>query len=180
MAARRWGDSDSDLARRAQDGEAAAFDELFARYRDRLQGVGRRWFGDGWLSQEVVEETRLRAWQHRAQLRDPAAVGGWLLGIAHHYCYQRHRAGQPEIVSLSVEHLAVLPATGDPAAQVADELAVAQLLRSLPTEQRDVVELCLVAGLTREEAAARLGVSTTVVKGRLQRARVALRKELAP
>jgi RNA polymerase sigma factor (sigma-70 family) len=47
-------------------------------------------------------------------------------------------------------------------------------LRRLPRKHRDVVGLCLVAGLTYEEAAVALGVPVGTVRSRLARGRLQL------
>ena len=180
MTAERVELSDADLANRARGGDEQAFALLFGRHETRILAIGRRWFGDGWLSCEVVEETRWLAWRHLPGLREPAAVGAWLASLARHHCRQRCRAGQPEVLSLTVELTAVLPAEDDPAGQAAAALDTERLLACLPPEQREVVELCLLAGYSREEAAVRLSVGETVGKGRLQRARATLRREWTP
>jgi RNA polymerase sigma-70 factor, ECF subfamily len=85
-----------------------------------------------------------------------------------------------------VEASAVDAAVADPA--LAPEIAVLsaetgevvqRALRSLPADQRLVVVLCDVQGLSYEEAADALQVAIGTVKSRLSRARTRLRDELA-
>ena len=172
--------ADDELLARALGGDGEAFARLFARFEPELLAIGRDCFGAGWLSQEVVEETRLLAWRHLADLREPAAFGAWLRQIARHWCHQRRRAGQPLLAHDAEAALALLVVPGDPAAQVAAALEAERLLARLAPSQRQVVELCLLQGHSLAEAGSLLGLTPTVVKGRLQRARASLRQAMAP
>src|SRR5205823_14151575 len=49
----------------------------------------------------------------------------------------------------------------------------------LPNPERSALILCCLNGLSLDEAAARLGVTTGAVKGRLERGRARLRRDLA-
>jgi RNA polymerase sigma-70 factor (ECF subfamily) len=85
---------------------------------------------------------------------------------------------------LGEEHLVNESAqTASPETGAADQelsAALSAALGSLPDEQREVVLLRDVEGLTAPEAAAALGISVEALKSRLHRARAALREALRP
>ncbi|MBI2297770.1 MAG: RNA polymerase sigma factor [Armatimonadetes bacterium] len=168
--------SDAELVLSARAGDASAFRVLCDRYRPELRALGRRWFGDGWLAEEAAQEALLQAWRSLDELRDPALFGPWLFRIARRWCHHRALARATEWLPTDQIEALTAPAA-DPAVMVAARFEVEALLAGLPASQREVVELCLIAGLSVPEAAERLAVEPCVVKGRLQRARQTLRRE---
>jgi RNA polymerase sigma-70 factor (ECF subfamily) len=86
-----------------------------------------------------------------------------------------------------VECAAVISAAdGDPADLVTRRVDTGQQLQrlraamaALPRHQRDVVELCVYAGLDQQAAAVALGVSVGTIKSRLHRARKQLARAVA-
>lgn len=164
------------LVRRAQNGDRQAFDLLAEETRPVLLGLGRRWLGEPYLAEELAQETLLRAYERLHLLREPSAFPGWLHAIARNWARQRFRAQKATYPMDPGEDLpAVAP---DPAQEFALHWDLLAALERLSPEQRSTADLCLVRQQSVAEAAARLGVSQEVVKGRLQRAREALRKEL--
>ena len=61
----------ADLLRRAQAGEAEAFDRLVDDLTPSLYRIARRMAADGPEAEAIVQETWLRAWRLRGRL-DPA------------------------------------------------------------------------------------------------------------
>lgn len=161
----------------ARHGDRAAFDSLAAQVRPVLLAYGRQWLGEGYLAEELAQETLLRAYERMPSLREPGAFTGCLMAIARNWALQRLRAQR------TVEELALLDEDAVPAPDPAEAILLRQdLLRALDhlsPEQRSAAELRLVQQCTVPEAAAALGVEPEVVKGRLQRARATLRKELS-
>jgi len=173
--------SDAALVLLAQGGDEDALRELWDRNVGLVRAIGRRWFGNGWLVDEVVQETWLQAWSHLDALAEPAAFAGWVMRIAERHCRRRTRAHGLDCVSLQDHEWELLRAPEPMPHEVVLARAGAEaLLGSLSDRHRPVAELCLVAGMTPAEAAGELGLTPTAVKGRLQRARAALRRELEP
>jgi RNA polymerase sigma factor (sigma-70 family) len=173
--------SDAELVARAQAGEQAALEDLWERHAEALRRVGRSAFGNGWLAQEVAQEAWEQVLRHVGDLREPSAFGAWAVAIARRWCDRRARARSADGIALGTEWWESM---ADPGPSVADDaiarVEVDRVLSLLPPTWRGVVELCLVDGLSPAEAAERLSVTATVVKGRLQRARATLRRELDP
>ncbi|HXM57160.1 MAG TPA: bifunctional nuclease domain-containing protein [Candidatus Dormibacteraeota bacterium] len=166
----------------ARDGDRAAFAQLVERHRPLLVACCRRMLGGDELVDEAVQEAVLQALLGLSRLRQPDRFGPWLAGIGLNVCRRllRQRAG----VGFSPE-LAVTGApdgsTADPqelveAAEVAAR--VRRAVAALPPGQREAVTLFYLAGLTQREVAAALGIDVGAVKGRLHKARRALRQRL--
>lgn len=129
-------------------------------------------------AQDVVQETFVLAWRKRRSivLVDGSALP-WLLATARLVALAtRRRAARRRTAAVPDEQLHALPV----AAESDDVVAVREALAALPPNDREVVTLVLVDGLTYAEAAERLGLSPAATGKRLQRARARLRDELRP
>jgi RNA polymerase sigma factor (sigma-70 family) len=171
------------LVRSAQGGDRAAFGALIQRHRPLLVACCRRMLGAGELVEEAAQESVVQALLGLDRLREPDRFGPWLAGIGLNVC--RHllrersaRAWSPEAV---VDERALDGALADPQelAEAAELVArVRRAVAALPHGQRDAVTLFYLSGLTQREVAAALGIDVGAVKGRLHKARRALRQRL--
>ena len=130
---------------------------------------------------DVTQETYVRAWSRRGELRDPAAVLGWLGRIARNVAHDRRRSWWSRVrAPLSTADLATDPvaAADDQLSAAEDARAVRRALRLLPEKQRVVLTLSEVEGMSYEEIAELLEVPVGTVESRLHRARGALAKRL--
>jgi RNA polymerase sigma-70 factor, ECF subfamily len=116
-------------------------------------------------AEDVVQETFLRAWRHRAVLDSPpAAVRSWLFTVARNIVIV---ADVPEGEG-----------TDDHTDQLLLSWVVADALTRLSPEHRAVLLECYYRGRPVSEAAARLGVPEGTVKSRTHYALRALRLAL--
>jgi RNA polymerase sigma-70 factor (ECF subfamily) len=130
------------------------------------------------VAEDVVQETLIRAWKSREEIKDPAATRPWLLTIVrreHARLYERKR--------LPTVDLAEVEALGDPAlvsGETSDGDAGLDDLRrailKLPDEYREPLVLQVLGGLTTNEIAEQLGLTQPAVLTRLFRARNRLRE----
>jgi RNA polymerase sigma-70 factor (ECF subfamily) len=159
---------DVDLVRAAQSGEALALSRLL----DELGPFVGRICGAVALEDgaDASQETLIAVMRDLKTLRQPEALRGWVRRIAtreavRHAERSRRRAGTP------VSHREV-PAPGDP------ELArdVRAVLEGLSPDQRAILVLRDLEGLSESEAAAELSVAPGTVKSRLHRARSVFRR----
>ena len=162
----------------ARDGDRRALDELLASYEQRIYRFGLRMCGDEEAAREVLQETLLAAFRNLAGFRGEASLSTWLYQIARSFCIKERRGARP-----TVELASELPDQADApdlqvhARQIGEALAAA--IRELPPEQREVLVLRDVEGLSAQEAADVVGIEVGALKSRLHRARMALRTRLA-
>ena len=125
------------------------------------------------VAEDVVQETLIRAWKSKDELKDPAAARPWLLTIVrreHARLYERKRL--PTVDVESVEAL------GDPALASDGDAGLTDLRRAilqLPEEYREPLVLQVLGGFSTTEIAAELGLTQAAVLTRLFRARNRLR-----
>ena len=173
--------SDRELWRRASDGETESFARLFDRHAKAVYNFLFRRTASWSDAEDLTSSVFLHAWRRREQvvLVHESALP-WLLRTAD-YVYRNERRKQHFRWATVLKHG---PMTDEPdpadgvASRVDDEREAGQLrrlLHKLPRHEREIVELCLWAGLDQQAAAVALDIPLGTVKSRLARARKRLR-----
>jgi RNA polymerase sigma-70 factor (ECF subfamily) len=181
---RRVEDPDGALVMRAQGGEREAFEELVRRHADRLYAVVRRLGLSREASEEVTQESFLRAWRGIGTFQGQALFFTWLYRIGVNEAKRRLQREPARAVVRSLdEDGAVEPqdVRDEPHARVAQaELrgALADAVRALPPKYRAPLILRDIENLSTADAAAILGLGEAAFKSRLHRARVAVRNAI--
>lgn len=181
---------DLELVRRAQRGELEAFDLLVRRHETRAVSLAYRLIGDLESAHDAAQDAFVAAWRALPSFRGDAAFSTWLYRIVYNACVdldkQRRRRAA---VSLEDERS---PGHGtreqqDGAAGPHELVEVSELqelvrqaLLRLPLHHRTIITLFDIQGLTYEEIGSVMRAPLGTVKSRLNRARQALRDELAP
>jgi RNA polymerase sigma-70 factor (ECF subfamily) len=162
--------SDESLGSRHASGEAAAFDELYRRYVNRLAAYGSHLLGDAASGDDVAQATMLKAYAALRSGRLPEKMKPWLFRIAHNAAIDlvaRRR-------EFATEHLPEQPsADREPFAG-----ALVEALATLPDRQRRVYLLREVHGLRIDETCAELGLTAAQVEQSLFAARNRLAEQL--
>ena len=141
-------------------------------YAMRLTG------GDRGRSEDIVQETLLRAWRHPEALDpDRGPVRSWLFTVARNVAVDAHRARRARPTEVGDEALALVPAV-DEIEQALDSWLVADALAALSPDHRAVLVETYYRGRSVAEAAAALGVPAGTVKSRTFYALRALRLAL--
>ncbi|MEN8114239.1 MAG: RNA polymerase sigma factor [Actinomycetota bacterium] len=113
---------------------------------------------------------------------DEAAFNSWVFVIAYRRMSDewRRRKRRPDEVSngLGTEHDQVAASAEDVAMASFGTAEAARLLETLTDEQRDVISLRVVAGLTLEETSQVVGKPISAVKALQRRGVAALRREI--
>jgi RNA polymerase sigma-70 factor (ECF subfamily) len=171
----------------AQRGDTAAFNELVLKYQTSVYNVALRTLGHAEDAADATQETFLAAYRAIQEFRG-GSFKAWLLRIAVNTCYDilRRRQRRPSTsLEVVVEETGDTPRLADRAigperaALGAETVSnVEEALLKLPADQRTVVVLCDIQGLSYEEAADVERIALGTVKSRLSRARVRLRQLL--
>jgi RNA polymerase sigma factor (sigma-70 family) len=165
------------LARFVGRRDEAAFAELVRRHGPLVLGVCRRVLGDAHAAEDAFQATFLLLVRRSSRLTRAGALAGWLHAVALRVARDARRAEERR---RRRERAHALPTAG------AEDLTWGELrqrldaeLARLPEHYRTPLVLCYLEGLSQAEAARRLGWSDTVLRGRLERGRAALRRRLA-
>ena len=167
--------SDAELVAAINQGDAAAFEVLYFRHRDWVAGLAYRFTGDSDASLDVLQETFLYVLRKFPGFRLTANFKTFLypavrnLSIAARRKAARYQATAAELEQL--EQASAPPATG------AEGGDLGFVLAALPEEQREVLLLRFVDGLSLAEIAAAMAIPLGTVKSRLHNALQTLRQD---
>jgi RNA polymerase sigma-70 factor (ECF subfamily) len=164
------------VQRRSQPPDAAA---VWQDFHGRLLGFIARRVPDRDSAADILQEVMLSIHRHAADLERPPAVAAWVHqiarnAIADYYRRAAVRREQPSGFDLDAREQQLPEAAS---ADLRSELAacLGPLLERLPAPYREAIMLTEFEGLTQASAAARLSLSTSGMKSRVQRARAQLR-----
>lgn len=172
-------------------GRAEALEALYDRYAGVAFSLALRVLSDRGAAEEVVQDAFVSVWR-RAETFDAAQgrLYSWLLRIVRNRAIdelRRRRAlSRDDAMTRGMERDAVDPTPG-PADLEADASRAAELrvivggaLEGLPGEQREVLEMAYLQGLSQREISDKTGIPLGTVKTRTRLALRKLRDTLAP
>lgn len=185
---------DLTLVRRAQGGDANAYDELIRRYQRQIYGVVYHMTSHHEDANDLAQEAFVKAWQALKSFKGDSSFFTWLYRIAvnrtlNHLKQRKFREGRHAMslndLDIEAEHhpdLVALVSDKTPRRALALEELKEKLnvaLQRLSENHRIVVTLHDVQGLPHEEIAKVLGCNTATVRTRLFYARQQLQGILA-
>ena len=160
------------LLRIASERSDEAFRKLFESFGPRIKSYMMRQGADAGTAEELAQETLLAVWR-KAGLYSPdkGTASAWIFTIARNIRIDRLRRefGWQELTD---EAAAALPSDDKPADEVTSErqrqVRVQSVLADLPPDQREVVVLAFIDGLSHSEIAARMSLPLGTVKSRMR------------
>jgi len=182
--------SEATLIARCRAGEQAACEQLVAEHQAMVFQLGCHLLGSRDEAYDLSQEVFLRVFRTIDRFRADASLKTWIYRIAinqasnrRRFWSRRHRLGQVSLDAHVEVHGEPTEATDASSPhrilaskQLAERLTVA--LDALPFDQRTVIILREVEGLSYDEIAQALDIAVGTVKSRLTRARQALRASL--
>jgi RNA polymerase sigma-70 factor (ECF subfamily) len=178
------------LVERTLGGDASAFEELVHGHERLLNSVTMSITSNRQDAEEATQDAFLKAYQHLGEFQRRSKFSTWLIRIAVNEALQkcRRRKATKSLDDLTENEDGTLlqnqlgDSNCDPEMICRKEEIredVERSIRSLTPVYRETFVLRDVQGLTTEEAAEVLGISSPAVKSRLQRARLKMRETLA-
>jgi RNA polymerase sigma-70 factor (ECF subfamily) len=179
-----------ELVERCRGGDTAAFSGIMALHKGMVFNLAARLLGDGEEARDVAQEVFLLVYRRLSRFEGRSSLKTWIYRIVVNQCHNRrrfwHRHGRDRELELDERLVAPEDASkgewlASPYEQARSHersAAVQKALLELSFDQRSVLVLREVEGLSCEEVAAALGIPDGTVKSRLSRAREALRQRL--
>lgn len=174
----------ADVLLRFADGDEAAFAQVYQRYSGPMFTVALRTLGRRDLAADAVQQAFLQAWRAAATVTPGAAIAPWLFTITRRCAIDvwrkesRHDPVDPSSPAMTTV------ASTPPGMEAAWEAwQVRSAVAQLTPDERDVVRLAYVEGLSQSEIANQRGLPLGTVKsrtGRAQRRLAQLLSHLAP
>ena len=184
-------DQDLELVKRVQRGDKTAFDLLVRKYQHRIGAVIGRFVHDYSESQDVAQESFIRAYRAIGNFRGDSQFYTWLYRIAvntakNHLVAMKRRPPTSDVDADDADHYAGAHRMHDgdtPEHELLrEEIAreVSQTVAALPEELRQAITLREMEGLSYEEIAETMDCPIGTVRSRIFRAREAIAEQLRP
>ncbi|QBI55559.1 sigma-70 family RNA polymerase sigma factor [Streptomonospora litoralis] len=165
---------DADLTRlalAAGAGAPGAADRLVGELRSDVTRFIASMAEPGWV-EELTQETLIRALRGLPRFAARSSARSWLLTIARHTVADRYRAAASRPATVSVDDCErAQTRTGAAHGRFEEEVALLNLLASLPEPRRTAFVLTRIEGFAYTEAAEMTGVPVGTVRSRVARAR---------
>ncbi|MDR0314640.1 MAG: RNA polymerase sigma factor [Oscillospiraceae bacterium] len=158
----------------SQKGDKKAFAQLYSMYQSELYKFAYYYLGNREDAQDAVQDAVISAFQSIPKLKNEDAFKSWLFKILSNCCNRhiseviRHR----ELIEISED------ITGAHCDKMSDAFSLWQEIRSLDSEERSIVLLCIIAGYKSREVSQILSIPAGTVRSKLSRALAKLRNNL--
>ncbi len=170
-----------ELIARVRDGDAAAFNQLVLAYRKRILGTISRLIGRPEDVEDVAQEVFVRLYYSLDQLRSAEVFEPWLyrltVNAAYDYLRRAKRRGESRMADLSEQQVMMADAVAggrqdsDLRKKSRTREFMQALFRHVSEEDRLLLTLKEVEGLSLKELEQVYGVNENALKVRLFRAR---------
>ena len=175
--------SNSELVRKSQLGDKAAFEQLVIRHQDLVFSLAYKLTGNREMANDVAQEAFIRAWKAIGKFRGDSTFSTWIYRITVNTAWTlRKKAKKHNTLNIDDTYEPiVIDEKKDPELVAINSDLSSVLINALdkiPIEQRIIVELKNIEGRSHKEIADYLDISVTAAKVRLHRAHQKLRQIL--
>ena len=170
------------VVRRVLEGDVNAYEELVLAYEKNVYNLALRMVGNAQDAEDMAQEAFLKAYNSLSGFRGDSKFSVWLYRIVNNVCLDHlRRQNRRQASSLSVEddegeesQLDIPDESQSPEALLERSMtkdAVRRGLQALPAEQRQILLLREIQGMSYEEIGQCLDLEPGTVKSRIFRAR---------
>ncbi len=153
----------------------ATLEQIWHEFAERLGQFIRARVDDPATAEDIRQDVFVKIQGQLNQRKDPAKLQSWIYFIARNAIIDHYRSRKA-----TVEVPETLAAETEPKTEEIEELKAAfrRMIYSLPEPYREALVLTEFEGLTQQKLAARLGISLSGAKSRVQRGRAQLKAML--
>ena len=172
--------SNSELVKKSQLGEKAAFEQLVIRHQELVFSLAYKLTGNREMANDVAQESFIRAWKAIEKFRGDSTFSTWIYRITVNTAWTlRKKAKKHNTLNIddTYEPIVIDEKKDPELVAINSDLSsvLVNALDKLPIEQRIIVELKNIEGRSHKEIADFLDISVTAAKVRLHRAHQKLR-----
>ncbi|MGQ0486013.1 MAG: sigma-70 family RNA polymerase sigma factor [Hyphomicrobiales bacterium] len=171
--------ADAELLAAAARRDKAAFAEIASRYYRPVYRLAWRMTGGHADSEDIAQEAFVKLWRDPGQLREAAALKGWLMRVAANGAIDRARRRQTTPLDEAPEPSDARPRADRSLERKEAQRRIDRAIAALPQRQRLTLSLVHFEGLSNIEAAAAMDTSVEAVESLLARARRGLKERLS-
>ena len=183
------------LITRCLSGEKKAFEPLVKRYSPRVFRIVHRFFSDRLVIEDIAQEVFLKAYTSLSTYRQESPFENWLSKIAVNMCYQHLRTqrrdrlsfesdftGQDISLLQGISDGTIWSDTKDSAKRLIFRNLIEKIMQHLSAKEKLVLILSEVEGMSTQEIAAQMEISSInvkVIKFRARKRALSLLKSLS-
>lgn len=168
------------LVHRAQQGDVAAFTDLYQRHSRWVFGVALRLVYNPGEAEEVTQDTFVQVWKSLPRFRGESQLRTWIHRICVNRCYRSNtKRAAHRSEELPDELVSTDPDPGTVAVLRGEMADLQRALAALPQGLRAALVLREFGGLAYEEVADALGITLTAARSRIHRARLQVVSQLS-
>ncbi|MCM1416568.1 MAG: RNA polymerase sigma factor [bacterium] len=164
-----------------KEGDKAAFDLLYEKYRNMALHTAYLITGNYSLSEDIVQDTFVRVYLHCGELKNDGGFKAWMMQILVRTAYRSGKKAGKELPDEEIFQKADVdkrPSPLDLTIVREEAKRIAEAVRELPFKQKSVVVLYYYQECRISEIAKILGCREGTVKSRLHAAKKQLRRKL--
>ena len=177
-------------------GDKKAFEPLVKRYSPRVFRIVHRCFSDRLAIEDIAQEVFLKAYTSLSTYRQESPFENWLSKIAVNMCYQHLRTqrrdrlsfesdftGQDISLLQGISDGTIWSDTKDSAKRLIFRDLIEKIMQHLSAKEKLVLILSEVEGMSTQEIAAQMEISSInvkVIKFRARKRALSLLKSLSP
>ena len=171
---------DDDLVLQIAAGSEAALCEVYDRFSRVIFSIARRIVRDPTEAEDVVQDVFVKLWAHAFEYRvSQGSVSTWLLTIAHRTAIDHlRRVNVRATVHLEQHELLAHPDPKPDTDLLLDRIGLAGALAVLKPQERELIELAFLEGLSHAQLVERTGLPLGTIKTRLRTGLLRLREVL--
>jgi len=174
--------SEETLVLRSADGDELAYGKLVNRYHTRLYNFVRSMVRNTELAEDITQESFVKAFFSLKKLQNPSSFKSWLFRIANNNTLDYLRKKKLQLVDVDEQvRESYVDDRVNPADGVEQDARVSHIhnaLSKLKADQRAILVMCDLQGLSYQEIAEALNIPFGTVQSRIFYARRKLREHL--
>jgi RNA polymerase sigma-70 factor (ECF subfamily) len=172
--------SDGEVVRAVLAGDVERYAVLVRRYRDRYARYAARMLDSADAAEDAVQDAFVRAFDQLSRCREPEKFAGWFFLILRNRCFaERRRNRRQQGPGGGVPDHLPAPEGADTGLERAEQRrALQQAMGALTPDQREVLLLKHIEGMSYEAIAALTRATVPSLKMRMHRAYDRLRRAL--
>ena len=145
--------------------------------RSKLLNYARRLTENPDDAEDAIQEVMLKLWNMRQKLDEYRSIEAFAKTLTHHQCMDMWRSRNPEEVPIEQQQVASSTATPEHLLEEKDECRLmGEIIDSLPTLQRTIIQMKDVQAYETEEIAEITGCKVVAIRSNLSRARKRVRE----
>lgn len=168
---------DVEIVKAAKRGDPESFARVYDMIAPELYRVALYTLGNAQDAEDAVSETFVEAYKGIRNLRDKSSFKRWMMTILSIRCKRRIGGYIKERKNVDIDEMLDLPADQGGVSE-AERVSVWEAMKTLASDEREIVMLATVQGYTTREVSEMLGIPHGTVSSKLHRTLKKLRKIL--